>query len=44
MKALACLNMISPGLVDGNDDVGMLCVGGDDGGGDDGDKVEMMWW
>ena len=40
MVALACLCMISPGLVDGKDDVGMWCIGGDDGGGDsdDGDK------
>ena len=32
--------MISPDLVDGKDDVGMWCIGGDDGGGDsdDGDK------
>ena len=40
MKALACLSMILSGLVDGKDDVGMWCVGGDDGGGDDCDKDE----
>ena len=43
MMALACLSMISPGLVDGKDGVGMWCIGGDDGGGDsdDGDEDDV---
>ena len=32
--------MISPDLVDGKDDVGMWCIGGDDGGGDSDDSSD----